>query len=511
MIKAYHFILSFILCSCSAFAGYNVSSLNDLKKYSAEDNVNIDIVSDIDLKGEIVLLPTNGSIRVSKRLCNGTLKGNNTKIIIPRGIHFDNVFFQGSFDIDEVSYRYFGNYKNDTDLLRSMLDLTFLSSKSCTLYLKKRSYNIDYDRKLSGRSTFEYTNISNKRIKGNNATIRDCRMKEVDQLSPYDGVFTFSSCHDIIIEALHYQNPYNTFQKSIINSSGKHIYEPGIENQIGYVGSSYILLMQDCSRINISANVEGARYGVKVGDYTRFWLCGKYGAKNCFFIINAKRTGYPVAVEIGDSLNITINSDTHHRAAYLCGLSNSTVRIRAKNIYIAPFHCILGDSHYSDGDKNKPSYKSCFNLDVEIVEMGSTHASQEHSYCIGFATNSYEPFLSRKDALIWENISINVYKEKKTEKVGLFSLTRYPPGLENEPLGIPDVFKNISIKASDKFKTNCMDAQIWVSGTGVYDNVKIDILSPHNTVKYVNLNNYVFDLSSSKVKGIDVVGKINLQ
>lgn len=76
-----------------------------------------------------------------------------------------------------------------------------------------------------------------------------------------------------------------------------------------------------------------------------------------------------MAIEVGDSLDIFVHSEAHHRAAYLCGISNSNIEIEAKDIYIAPFHCLLSDTHYSKGDSISPLFKSCSNLNVKSLKL----------------------------------------------------------------------------------------------------------------------------------------------
>lgn len=64
---------------------------------------------DYDLKGEIVTLPANASlIFMGGSITNGTLIGNNTRIVAKRGVQiFDNITIQGTWDIDNAYSSWF--------------------------------------------------------------------------------------------------------------------------------------------------------------------------------------------------------------------------------------------------------------------------------------------------------------------------------------------------------------------------------------------------------------------
>lgn len=418
--------------------------------------------------------------------------------------------FEGTYNMPTITYKYFSGYKNDTELLRAMFNLTFQNSSSSTLSLEPhRTYDVEYPKQPYAHAIFEYYSDSNKAIHGNGSLINDKKSRSQMSYTSYDGVFLLNDCHGIAIRDLDYQN-LNEDYVELADENGSVKYKAGIENQIGYVGSSFILLYNDCSDIHISANITGARYGIKSGDYSMFWLCGDYGVKNSTFDIHAKRTGYPVAIEVGDSLGINVVSDTHHRACYLCGISNSNIKIRAKNIMIAPIHCLLSDTHYSKGDKTEPQFKACYNLNIDFCEMGSDIVESSDAYCVSFQTYNNSPFLSRTEPLIWHDINVNIRKEQPVQKVGLFCVSRNYANNENEPLCIQDTFKNISIIATDPFESSQWAVRVRTSDVALCENIHFKLEAPFANVICDNANNFSFDFSDSRFAELYYSGKVTV-
>ena len=484
-----------------------VRSLADLQEGIIVPETIINVKKSIDLGGAKFSIPEGVILKVNANLSNGTIEGNATKIEIGKKGKFSNVAFDGSFNTQLISYRSFGKYYSETELLRAMFNLTFNNIAQSTLILEpKRIYNIEYHKLPYARAIYEYENVANKTIVGNDAIINDQRSRTQIGYSSYDGVFLFSNCNNITIDQLNYQNLNEDFIP-VKDDKGNLIHEAGIENQLGYIGASYILLQNDCSDIHVTSDIVGARYGIKSGDYSMFWLCGDYGVKNSTFSINAKRTGYPVAIEIGDSLNINVTSDTHHRACYLCGVSNSTIKVRAKNIMIAPIHCLLSDTHYSKGDKKNAKFKACYNLDVDFIELGSEIATAGDPYCVAFQTYDNEPFYGRKQPLEWHDIKVEITKEHPAPKVGLFTFSRGYAQNANDPLSVKDVFCNITINATDSFGSTQWAARIRTSDVAKYENVTFNVNAPKSNIISDNANAYSFDFSESQVASFFYSGK----
>ena len=484
-----------------------VKTLTDLKKSILVPEATINIKKSIDLGGLTIIIPEGVTVKVNAKLSNGTIEGNQTKVEVGKKGRFSDIAFDGCFNIPSITYKSFEGYSSDTELLRAMFNLSFKNIAHSFLLLEpKHIYDIEYRKLAYAHAIYEYENVSNKTIVGNGTIINDLRSRTQIGYSSYDGVFLFSGCHNITIDNLNYQNLNEDFVP-VKDDKGNIKHEAGIENQLGYIGSSYILLQNDCSGINVTSQIVGARYGVKSGDYSMFWLCGDYGVKNSNFNIDAKRTGYPVAIEIGDSLNINVTSDTHHRACYLCGVSNSTIKVRAKNIMIAPFHCLLSDTHYSKGDKKNVRFKACYNLDVDFIELGSEIATAGDPYCVAFQTYNNEPFYGRKQPLEWHDINVRIIKEHPAPKVGLFTFSRGYAQNANDPLSIKDVFRNITINATDSFKTTQWAARIRTSDVAKYENVSFNVNAPKANIISDNANAYSFDFSESQVASFFYSGK----
>lgn len=497
------------MCNTLTARTIYIKNLNDARRKITVKNTKYILTRDIDLKGESLQMPQNATLVLRRGLNNGMIKGNNTSVVLSGKL--SNVSFDGSFNATSVSYRNFGDYKSDTELLRAMFKLSLSGTKESVLELEpNRKYSVTSKTLSYAHAIYEFEGIANKTVKGNNATINDLRTRKQVGYKTNDGVFLFSSCSDITIDNLHYQNLNEDFEP-VYNDDKSLRYAKGIENQIGYIGTSFILIQRDCSGMNIKSTIKGARYGVKVGDYSQFWICGNYGIKNSTIDVTAYRTGYPVAIELGDSLSIKVVSDTHHRAAYLCGLSNSTVDIRAKNIMIAPLHCLLSDTHYSNGDKTKPKFKSCYNLKVKVVDTGSTIVTNDDAYCVGFQTYNTEPFASRTKPLTWKNITVTIKKEQPSPNIGLFSFSRSNPTSSNCPLAIKDVFDSIHITATDEFGSKQYAARLRTSNVATYRNISFVVNAPSSNVICDNANNYEFDFSDSRISTFYYAGNLKLK
>lgn len=438
------------------------------------------VVSDIELKGDTLLLPEGSYLKFNNgKFINGTLEGNNVSLKGNLDKCFKDIYFIGSLKNKNISYKWFAKYKNDTELLRGMLTFLFNNQiHDLTLDLEpNRRYDIYWKKLDYAHAIYEFNKKENKTINGNGAIFNDLRSRSLIGYTSYDGVFLFNNCRNITINDLNYINASEDFN-TVIDQNGKIRYKEGFENQIGYIGTSFILLYNDCSDFNIKSRIIGARYGIKSGDYSKYWLCGKYGFKNSILNIDGYKTGYPVAIEVGDNLDISIISENHHRAAYLCGISNSKIKIYAKNIYIAPYHCLLSDSRYS-ASKDTVAYKGCYNLDVRVTDMGSTVVTNGDSFCIGLQT--YRTFLERRNPIIWKNINIKVNKEKEVSNIGLFAMSRRKKEIEdNFPLGIMDLYSDITVEGCDFFPCSQYDLRVLIDQYPIMENISIAIQAPQN-------------------------------
>ncbi|QIN96219.1 hypothetical protein DAC15_40 [Bacteroides phage DAC15] len=209
-------------------------------------NTVYEIRYDFNLNGATINIP-EGSVLDFKggSLGNGTIIGSTTKLNLKSG-YLINLNLSGSYDIEYISYRYFKNYLDDTTLVAAMFDLLFNNISKSTLDLEPdRLYNI-YSETLVGYATsiYEYTNVSDKRINGNSAVFNDLRTRAQMGTTRYDGILGLNNSHNIQILYLNYQNLNEDYD---------------LPTQIGYIGSSFILLNSDCSNIEVVSNIIGAR------------------------------------------------------------------------------------------------------------------------------------------------------------------------------------------------------------------------------------------------------------
>lgn len=269
-----------------------ISPKRELQKQFSTKSATYIIKSNVDLGGDTLRVPENSVLKFRRKGClsNGIVLGDCTSFKqLSSRPRFSNIQFAGTFNIASIPYIVFGDYSDDTKLLRSMFGLLFSSIEECTLELEPgRCYDIDAAIKKYGHAIFEYYDKSYKTVNGNNSTINDLRTRTKVGYKTYDGVFLFSACHNLTIKDLNYQNLNEDYVE--IREGQQVKYKTGIENQLGYVGYAFIMLQDDCSNIGISSHIIGARYGVKYGDYSEYWVNGSKGLVNSKLEIDAKRT-----------------------------------------------------------------------------------------------------------------------------------------------------------------------------------------------------------------------------
>ncbi len=206
-----------------------------------------------------------------------------------------------------------------------------------------------------------FTSQDGVRIIGRGATIYDSRVYTGDPIAP---VFDFVGCNDAQVD---------------INYEGALLASPS--TNLGYFGGALVRWRNGSKRLKVRATIKNARYGVLSGAYTDF---SQGNNKDIEVDIDCTFVGYPVALYWVDGVQIKINADGVHRAAYLAGVSNGTVNAYWKNQYIADLSVICTNAKTS----NAPTLKGCENLDILSVDTGST-TFQASSSCCGIA-NSFQ-------------------------------------------------------------------------------------------------------------------------
>ena len=283
---------------------------------------------------------------------------------------------------------------DDTEAIQKAINYCLTNSRK--LYFPKGSYLVG-----SKISTYEYfvgifstlTNIDGFSILGNDANIIDGRnmTKLGVHFSP---VFLFDSCKNISIQGLNYRCEDTSYDK---------------EKQLGYWGATYVMFLNDCSDVKVDFSVYNARYGIRTGDFNNPKYNGLNGIVNLDAKIVANTTGYPVSIEMGSHINIDLDADTMHRAAYMCGVQNVNLKARVKNIYIAPIFVLLSDTRYIDHGITK--YRGCSDCVINVDDVGSTHSSVPSSL---FGIQLYDCFQRTKETVKFSNLKLQGTVSKST-------------------------------------------------------------------------------------------------
>ena len=475
---------------------------NDIQKaLSLYSNIEID--NEIDLVGSIINLNNRVEFIFTKgSFKNGAIAGDACSIVnSSNSAIFNNISISGTFICEQISWRWFVNYvspnsineSNDCVLLSAMFNLLFGNLGYSYLTLENRTYDLYSKKGLTGdtaQAIYEYSNISDKEIKMNGAVINDLRTFS-ELANQWTGVFKFTECHRIVIKGGKYTN-LDPFTDKV--------------TQMGYKGASVILVKGDSSYFDIDLEMNNARFGIRSGDFTRYEWNGLIGLN--FSKINIKGTdiGYPISCELGDNIDLFIDVDGCHRAAYLCGVSNLNANVRCRNEYVTNVFFLLSDSRFLENGVIK--YKSSYNVTATITDTGTTIAPGNQVYLAQFQTYPY--FTARTSPNIWNNINLELKTENKsyaTKTIG-FNLTN------NNETGnvINDVYTNININFSFN---NTVDSVIPLSTSFLRvltaDNIVIQNFKiTGNLYYYSTLNigqNSIFTFENFKHDTILLAGK----
>lgn len=489
--KRLDYILSllFLLIGFSASAKtISIRTLSDFQKSLNKPGVTINIKKPIDLQGQSIRIPENTKLKVNSLVYNGIIIGSNTNVSIGTKGRFSNVTLEGTYSIPYISYKSFGEYKNDTDLLRAMLNLTFQNEKDAILSLCP-----DYTYKISGSNFSDYTplyffrNCSHKSIEGNGAIIEDQKSIHEYGGANNGGIFTFYNCCNISIKGLKYTNPDNEWERFMYSLN------PGIENRLGYIGGTFILCYGDCDKFEIDVDAYNARYVFAKRVLSN--IKEDNGLTNSTINIKAEQCGYPIMIVNGDNLVLNTYSILDHRANYLMAISNSIIDVKAKDMYVAPIQCLIGDAMVND------VYKTSHDLKITYLDLGTTITSPQRSYCVGFP--NYESSANRSSNVqgVWNNIDIVIDIPDEFSKIGGFYITTDGP---NNIARYHDLYENLSIKCITANKLEHGSRFILSKGLTSRHNI-IEIQSESSDVYIVDLTD--IDITSLIIKNTVLKGQ----
>ena len=452
---------------------------------------------------EDVTIPSGSELKFNGGSISGayTITGNNTVIFCDNNTNvFNGVTINGSYYMENITHKMFAGYNNDTELLRAMLNMLFNNSAKATLSLENnRTYNI-YHEVFSSylMSIYMYSNVSDKTIIGNNATINDQRTRaEIwgqgrGGDGNFDGVLQLDKAKNININGLNYQN---------LNEDNGFTYD----DNLGYVGYSFILLLGDCDNININVNVNGPRYGVKTGDYSRPSATGLKGLTNSKIIVNAQKTGYPIVIALGDNLFLKTNSKTHHRAIWAGGITNTKIEAIVEDPHIAPLEVLVCCSHHSD-NVNTLYYKEFSDLDITVEDFTNANPAVQ-TQAVGFQVSAESVFDGRTEPFNIQNVKVNAISHYGYVAPANFDIAQN--GKE-----FSDVFNNFAFIVKSVIHENSAPFRIWYLNNQIYSNF---VVSAYNTLvafrSYTKTDghyNIIFKQSESstiKIQGPGVVVK----
>lgn len=480
--------LTFILLTVTGNAKtIKVRTLTDLQKSILVPEATINIKKTIDLGGSTIVIPQGVVLKVNSKLTNGKIEGNSTQIEVGKNGRFSDIAFDGCFNVPSISYKSFEGYSSDTELIRAMFDLTFRNDAVAVLSLcPNHIYKICGSDFSNFAPLYFYKNCSGKTINGNGATIEDQKSIHSYGGANNGGILTFESCRCITIKDLKYTNPDNDWNRNMTSL------KQGIENRLGYIGGTFILCYGDCDRFYIDVNAYNARYVFAKRVMAN--IEESKGLINSTINISAEQCGYPIMIVNGDSLTLNTYSVLDHRANYLMGISNSRIDIKAKDMYVAPIQCLIGDAMVND------VYKTSHDLKVTYLDLGTTITSSQSSYCVGFPP--YESSVKRNPEVqgVWNNIDIIIDIPETFSRIGGFCISTDGP---NNISRYHDMYEDIRIKCTATNKLVHGSRFILSQGLSSSNNT-IEIQSESSDVYIVDLTNIYkasLTIKNSNLKG----------
>ena len=510
---------------------FNISSIRERvvikqenKELLTNDNSVFVLKDTINLYGDTVLLGKNSQLKFRGGcLKNGTIIGDNNRITGLKKVVFSDIHFKGSFVVKKVSYKNFGYYRSyiseyntekvgeDTYLIAAMFDLALSGKSPCTLEMEpNRTYRVwkepifDNQGKRLRSCICDYTDISDKIIEGNNATILDLRTNHEEMNFALSIFLSITSSKNLTIQDLNYRSENNDWGEDLYRNNDSTT--AGLfttwQLGIGYFGQTFIHLYKDCYNIKIQSKIYGARYGVISGDYSRPHLTGENGLVNSELKSAAERCGYPITIHLGSNNTIDVSSDKQHRTCWLAGLSNSKINIVTRNEYVANRDCILSPARYAL-TPGKYKYRGSDNLSINIKVLPADDRDSQLDkgpFEITMFT-AYE-----REPVTMSNIDVSIEVDDESMPRTIM--------WNDSGMGLEDVFKNIHISSSLK-------KGIISSNRTIYNYIFFDDISRHINVDFnvkgidylfaQNNGNETINVIQSDIPELVITGKVTIE
>lgn len=403
--------------------------------------------------------------------------------------NFEDVFFDGAFDVKYVSYKFFSGYSADTNLLSAILGLAMTGEIPCTVDLEPgKVYEVTSTKTDYSDSIYEFTCIAHKRINGNGATIKDLRTRTFfNSALSYVAVIGLWKSNDVTINDLSYSNTTTDWPV-------------GVVYDLNVTGAAFIHTYLDCDNINVDVSVYGARYGFVHGEYSNYWWCGENGLTHSNIRVRAGLTGYPLVVQIGQNLDLWVHSETDHRSAYIMGVIDAKIYVESKDHYSAPIACIIGDFRYS-GEYGTTLYRGISGIDIDFVDLGTTQITGMRSdgttyspdtKCFGFDLWGVGGQLAgRSTAIDFKDIFVKI-NIPDGSVIGDFAMVRPDADPTYPQTTMADRYDNIHISVFSDRTNVGTPTRVTFSSTVIYTDVDFSINYPNlalNTAHYIYLIN----------------------
>lgn len=234
-----------------------------------------------------------------------------------------------------------------------------------------------------GQWMMSWTGAQRIRVRGLNAVINDTTTRTND--GALGGLFLLDGCKDFEVSGIEYVGPTLATPNTLL----------------GYQGATIVRAINATDGVRVDMRATNARYGVQTGDYAD---PSKGGCRNFTLRLSGSMVGYPFAGYLADKIELDIDVDGVHRAAYIAGCNGVSGTIRYRDQYIAPIAVLITDVLTSGTDaaaQANPTTapttsRGCTGIDLRVYEKGSTTYVAD-SYAVGISLSRVDPGTAFRD------------------------------------------------------------------------------------------------------------------
>lgn len=375
---------------CRSIAGPNSRQTNSIIKF---DNLSLVISSEILKFGDTINLKeryhqNGGGGGIWDVVYSEDVTTNGFNIVQLDNIDLAIVLRKENGFYNVKAFGCYGNGSDDdSGALLSALQ------QSTQLIFPKGTYPISFNTTSGNDSFHTYSNENGISLLGRDATIKDVSTYGVDFLTD---IIKLVDCKNVYVE---------------VNCDANEL--PDITapypNGIGYNGSSYLYLEGFCENIELNATLGNVRYGIRQGGYSNPALGG---ANNIKAKLKCFQVGYPVALYRASNIDLDIDSNIQHRAAYITGCSNVRGNITQAGFTYAVIGVLIADALTvaAGNDNDRRSYGGD-NININVVDRGTT-GTQSNRAAAGITAAWTAPDIAFND--IHVNLSVKCNNANRT-------------------------------------------------------------------------------------------------